>query len=143
MCHQSVGLIARHAENAGIPTLCMSSALDITKAVNPPRAAFLDFPLGHTMGKAHDPVLQREILIEALEGFVSLVEPGSVKVLPFQWSEDASWKETAERRYDERLPRYDTPQYQSEKDRICAEENAFVSCPACTIGESEGQDKQG
>ena len=43
MCHQSVGLIARNAEAAGIPTLSMGSALDIMQAVNPPRAAFLDF----------------------------------------------------------------------------------------------------
>jgi hypothetical protein len=102
----------------------MSSALDITKAVNPPRAAFLDYPLGHTTGKAHDPVIQREILIEALEGFVSLTKPGSVKMLPFQWSEDASWKETAMAdNEDDRLPRLDIPQYQSEADRICAEKN--------------------
>src|SRR4029453_4993868 len=33
VCHQSVGLIARHVEAAGISTLCMSSALDITRAV--------------------------------------------------------------------------------------------------------------
>jgi len=104
----------------------MSSALDITKAVNPPRAAFLDYPLGHTAGKPHDPVLQREILIEALDGFVSLAEPGSVKMLSFQWSDDASWKEMAERGDDDdRLPRYDTPQYQSEEDRIRSEKNAL------------------
>jgi hypothetical protein len=29
----------------------MASALDVIKAVKPPRAAFLDFPLGHTTGK--------------------------------------------------------------------------------------------
>ena len=120
----------------------MSSALDITKAVNPPRAAFLDYPLGHTTGKPHDPVLQREILIEALDGFVSLTKPGSVKMLPFQWSEDASWKETAERGDDDdRLPRHDTPQYQSEEDRIRAEKNAFLSCTVCTTEKSEGKEK--
>lgn len=118
-----MGLIARHAEASGISTLCMSSALDITKAVNPPRAAFLDFPLGHTTGKPEDPVLQREILIEALDGLVSLTRLGSVKILPFQWPDDASWKKTAQTgNDDDRLPRHDTPQYQSEEDRIRAEE---------------------
>ena len=124
VCHQSVGLIARSAEAQGISTLCMSSALDITRAVNPPRAAFLDFPLGHPNGRAHDPELQRAILGEALEAFVSLTKPGSVKVLSFQWPEGESWKKTAMiSKHDERLPRYDTPQYQFEEDRIRAMEN--------------------
>ena len=116
MCHQSVGLLARHAEAAGISTLCMTSALDITQAVNPPRAAFLDYPLGHTTGKPHQPALQREILLAAFAGFNDLT-PGSVKTLPFTWSADSSWRDTAQRGPDDRRPRYDTPQYQYEEDR--------------------------
>ena len=95
----------------------MTSALDITRAVNPPRAAFLDYPLGHTTGKPHQPPLQREILLEALAGFDDLTTPGAVKMLPFKWSPNASWKETAQRGPDDRRPRYDTPQYQYEEDR--------------------------
>ena len=134
MCHQSVGLIARHAEANGISTLCMTSALDITKAVNPPRAAFLDFPLGHTTGKLHSPALQREIIMEALNAFVSLTEPGSIKMLPFEWSEDTSWKETAMAgSYDDRLPRSDTPQYQSEEDRLRAENTKVSDCAVCNL----------
>ena len=121
MCHQSVGLLARHVEAVGISTLCMTSALDITQAVNPPRAAFLDYPLGHTTGKPHQPALQREILLEALAGFSDLTAPGSVKTLPFKWSEDKSWQETAQRGPDDRRPRYDTPQYQYKEDRDRAE----------------------
>lgn len=122
MCHQSVGLIARHAEAAGLSTLCMSSALDITRSVHPPRAAFLDYPLGHTTGKPHQPELQREILLQALESFSSLTTPGSVTMLPFQWSTDQAWQETAQRGPDDRRPRYETPQYQNEEDRMRAEE---------------------
>lgn len=130
MCHQSVGLIARQVEAVGISTLCMTSALDIIKAVNPPRAAFLDYPLGHTTGKPHEPALQREILRQALEGFGSLMTPGSVKILPFQWSEDDAWKETAQRGCDVRRSRYDTPQYQTEEDRLRAEANTLATSPA-------------
>ena len=129
MCHQSVGLLARHAEAAGISTLCMTSALDITQAVNPPRAAFLDYPLGHTTGKPHQPALQREILLEALAGFGDLAVPGSVKTLPFKWSADTSWQDTAQRGPDDRRPRYDTPQYQYEEDRARAEALALVAQP--------------
>lgn len=111
----------------------MSSALDISRAVNPPRTAFLDFPLGHTAGKPGDPALQREIMLEALEAFTSLTEPGSIKMLPFRWSEDNSWQETAMRERDERLPRLDTPQYQSEEDRRLAE----GTCATCHPGSVE------
>ena len=128
MCHQSVGLIARHAEAAGIATLCMTSALDITQAVNPPRAAFLDFPLGHTTGKPHQPALQRAIMVEALDAFTALTTPGAIKRLPFRWSADDAWKDEAQRGPDDRRPRYDTPQYQNEEDRLRAEANSDVTC---------------
>ena len=108
-------------EAAGIPTLCMTSALDITRAVNTPRAAFLDFPLGHTTGKPGDPELQRQILVEALSAFPSMTAPGSVKTLPFRWSADEGWKGKAFAKGDDRLPRSDAPQYQDEEDRRRAE----------------------
>jgi len=104
----------------------MTSALDITRSVNPPRAAFLDFPLGHTTGKPDRPELQRAILLEALDAFNTLTAPGSVKILPFRWSDDDSWKEAAMRMGDERGERHDTPQYQKEEDRRLAE--ALSAC---------------
>jgi hypothetical protein len=111
----------------------MTSALDITRAVNPPRAAFLDFPLGHTTGKPNDPDLQRAIMIEALDAFTSLKTPGSVKLLPFRWSEEDAWKETAQRGEDDRIPRYDTPQYQTEEDRRLAEVDYAGACATCVV----------
>ena len=105
----------------------MTSALDITQAVNPPRAAFLDYPLGHTTGKPHQPSLQREILLAALAGFDSLTAPGSVNMLPFKWSTDGSWQEAAQRGPDDRRPRYDKPQYQHEEDRARAEAPAAAA----------------
>jgi len=126
-----VGLVARHAEAAGIPTLCMTSAQDITRGVNPPRAAFLDFPLGHTTGKPHEPDLQRRILVEALSSFETLTAPGTIKELPFCWSEDEEWKAKAFAEGDDRIPRHDTPQYQDEEDRRRAEREGSPSCPVC------------
>lgn len=131
MDHQSVGLIARHAETSGMPTLCMSSALDITKSVNPPRAAFLDYPLGHIIGKPRHPALQRSILIEALDAFCSLTKPGSVKMLPFKFSEDPYWKKAVEMSGDERLPRYDTPQYQTQEDKKTCRSRGPSSYRSC------------
>ncbi|MBI2856009.1 MAG: hypothetical protein HYX93_04105, partial [Chloroflexi bacterium] len=34
-----------------MPTTSVSGALDITQALKPPRAAFVNYPLGHATGK--------------------------------------------------------------------------------------------
>jgi hypothetical protein len=82
-------------EAAGIPTLCMTSALDITRAVNPPRAVFLNFPLGHQTGKPGRPELQRQIVRDAMQAFHTISEPGTVIHLPYIWDpNDVSWEET-------------------------------------------------
>ncbi|MCZ6710328.1 MAG: selenoprotein B, partial [Gammaproteobacteria bacterium] len=88
MCHQSVGLIAREIEARGIPTICMSSAYSITASVNPPRAAYLDFPLGHTAGKPNDKPLQRKIMIDTLSALDSIQVPGTIRELGYEWSDD-------------------------------------------------------
>jgi hypothetical protein len=109
----------------------MSSALDITESVQPPRAAFLDYPLGHTTGKPNEPELQREILVAALDAFRSLDSPG-VKRLPFAWSSNESWKESVFGGGDERQPRHATPQYQTAEDRERAEGCGPETCPPST-----------
>jgi hypothetical protein len=82
-------------EAAGIPTLCMTSALDITRAVNPPRAVFVNFPLGHQTGKPHQPDLQRRIVRDAMAAFETIERPGTVVELPYEWDpNDRLWEET-------------------------------------------------
>jgi len=122
VCHQSVGLIARHAEAEGFSTVCMSSALDITQSVNPPRSAFLDFPLGHTTGKANEPDLQYSIVHEALTALEKMKRPGSINILPYRWSDDESWKDMASiySRYSG-LARTSEPHFQCEEDRTLYE----------------------
>jgi hypothetical protein len=89
-----VGLVAREIEKLGIPTLCMSSAWDITFAVKPPRAVFLNYPLNHQTGKANDPGLQRRILVDAFVAFERLWSPGQMISLPYVWDpNDAGWEE--------------------------------------------------
>jgi hypothetical protein len=89
-----VGLIAREVERAGIATLSMSSAWDITFAVRPPRAVFVNFPLNHQTGKANDPGLQRRILLDAFRAFETLWAPGQMVSLPYVWDpDDRTWEE--------------------------------------------------
>ncbi len=110
----------------------MTSALDITESVYPPRAAFLDYPLGHTTGKPGEPELQREILRAALDAFAAIGTAGTVKKLPFEWSSDDRWKSEVFSGGDDRLPRHATPQYQSEEDRARAESCGPSDCPPPT-----------
>jgi hypothetical protein len=71
----------------------MTSALDITRAVNPPRAVFLNFPLGHQTGKPDQPELQRQIVRDAMLAFDSIERPGTIVELPYVWDpNDRTWE---------------------------------------------------
>jgi hypothetical protein len=73
----------------------MTSALDITQAVNPPRAVFLNFPLGHQTGKPHQPELQHRIVRDAMQAFPTITRPGTIIRLPYVWdANDSTWEET-------------------------------------------------
>jgi hypothetical protein len=126
-----VGLIARAIEASGIPTLCMSSAWSITASVRPPRAVFLDFPLGHTAGRPDRPEEQRRILRDALSAFASIERPGSIVALPYAWGTD--WKRAARTAEDHRTSREATPQYQTGDDRAAAAERfgEALACERC------------
>jgi hypothetical protein len=134
-----VGLIARNAEAAGISTLCMSSALDITKSVNPPRGVFLDYPLGHTAGPPNRPDIQRQILMAAMDVFSRVTKPGTIGVLDYKWPTNPDWKNDFHMMDDDRLPRYDTPQYQSEEDRLRHQNNDFKALANCGCPECAGK----
>ena len=109
------------------PTLCMSSALDITRRVNPPRAAFLDFPLGHTTGKPHEPGSAASDPPRRTRR-VSLAPRTRIGEAScrFAGPTTTTWKRDALGGGDDRQPRYDTPQYQAEEDRLRAE-----ACGVC------------
>jgi hypothetical protein len=123
-----VGLIAREIEQRGIPTVSLSSAHSITAAVNPPRAVFVDFPLGRTAGKPGDRDLQRRIMLDALEAVAGIQTPGTIITLPYRWSNDDAWKTSATRSAegagsaDDRLGRDSEPRYQYPEDRHAAEQ---------------------
>ncbi len=87
-----MGLIARHLEANGIATVTFSCARDITAAVLPPRSVFLDYPLGSTCGRPHDPANQRAVLLAGLRLLETGRTPGEIVDLPFVWSADESWK---------------------------------------------------
>lgn len=71
LCHQSVGIVARAIELAGIPTMTLAVVKEIAESVRPPRTAFYDGELGSVAGRPNWPEHQRRILDEALR----LIEP--------------------------------------------------------------------
>lgn len=86
-----MGLVARVFEREGIPTVTLSSALDITRRVKAPRTAFLNFPLGNQVGPPNAPAVQKRILVEALNLLSSVRRAGEIAQLPFEWP-DPSWQ---------------------------------------------------
>jgi D-proline reductase (dithiol) PrdB len=86
-----VGLVARVFEREGIAAVTLTSALDVTERVRPPRSAFLNFPLGNQAGPPGQPDLQREIVRRALNLLESAKEPGEIIRLPFEWP-DPDWQ---------------------------------------------------
>jgi hypothetical protein len=71
----------------------MSSALDITQAVKPPRAVFVNFPLGHQTGKPDQPDLQQQIVRDAMRAFDTITAPGTIVQLPYVWDpNDRTWE---------------------------------------------------
>ena len=94
MCHQTVGLTARHLEANGIPTLIIGSARDIIDEVAVPRFAFTDLPLGNPIGPADDAEQQRRILTAALRFAETAPLPQSSVVLPVEWTGPSDWRDT-------------------------------------------------
>ena len=138
-----MGLIARQLEESGIPTVTMSCARDITAAVNPPRAVFLDYPLGHTAGRIGEPEVGLQIVAEALAGFADANESGWIRDQQLHWAADDSWKDSVLRPTengatdpdvtdDDRSPRAGTPQYQSSDDASLAQQiHSGHDCLVC------------
>jgi hypothetical protein len=77
MCHQSVGLIQRAIEYAGITTVSISLLREITEKIRPPRALFVPFPLGYPLGEPNNPNLQVRIMRAAF----SLLSRSDIPVL--------------------------------------------------------------
>ena len=117
-----MSLIARHLEAAGTPTVCLASARDIIAAGRPPRAAFVDYPLGHTTGRPFEPEEQTTIVRAGLEALEGISEPETILDLGYGWP-DPNWSrhEDDMDSGDEREPRGDEPVYQFEEDRLAAE----------------------
>ena len=117
-----MSLVARHLEANGLPTMVLGSALDILQAGRPPRTTFVDYPLGHSAGKAFDPADQYSIVRAAMLGFTSMTTPGELVRLPNRWADNDDWQRgtASPEAGDTREARDDSPRFQLPADRDAA-----------------------
>ena len=92
VCHQSLSLVARALEAAGIPTVVMGAALDIVERCGVPRFLFSDLPLGNAAGLPHDTASQDRTLELALGLFETATEPRTTLNNPMQWPGPPGWR---------------------------------------------------
>ena len=77
--------MARVIEEAGIPTVVVSTGRDLSAQVRPPRTVFVNFPMGNPFGKPFDKIRQRTILLDALGALQSIKRGGEMIDLPYEW----------------------------------------------------------
>lgn len=108
--------------------MCLGSALDIFESGRPPRATFVDYPLGHSAGKPFDPADQLDIIRAALRGFETMTEPDRIRRLPNRWDAQGGWEKEAGRAKggDTRQPRDEIPQFQEPADREAARDSGAL-----------------
>jgi hypothetical protein len=67
-------------------------------SVTPPRAAFVDHPVGRTFGPPHQPERNRAILARALSELPEFTAAGQIRDLGCQWLPDGGRQWEAELR---------------------------------------------
>lgn len=76
LCHQTLSLVARGIEMAGVPTMMLAVDREVVEWARPPRAAYYPGELGCVAGKPNWPEHQRRILDEALRLIEPIDQPG-------------------------------------------------------------------
>ena len=84
-----MGLIARALERAGIATVSISIAKDLTEAVGVPRTVFVKWPLGHPLGEPGNNAQQRTMIFGALQLLVEAETPGIIREPGYRWRRES------------------------------------------------------
>jgi hypothetical protein len=70
-----VGALGHFLEAEGVPTTQISLIREHTEVIKPPRALWVPFELGRPLGRPSDTVLQRRVLVAALDLFKARLGP--------------------------------------------------------------------
>jgi D-proline reductase (dithiol) PrdB len=91
VCHQSMTLVARALEAAGVATVLVGAAKDVVERAGAPRFLFSDVPLGNAAGLPHDVASQDLVLELALRLMEEAAAPRTTVQTPLRWPV-AGWK---------------------------------------------------
>jgi D-proline reductase (dithiol) PrdB len=122
VCHQTLAIVARLLEAAGIATVVMGCAKDIVEYAGVPRFLFSDFPLGNAAGRPHDVASQEFTLELALQLLEAAPAARTTVQSPLRWSDSADWK--LDYANIDRLSAADIARLRAEFDRGKAEAKA-------------------
>jgi hypothetical protein len=78
-------------EEHGIATVYVATGRDLTELVKPPRALFVNHPMGNNFGRAGDTATQADILRAALAMIHSAEQGGALIDYPTTWHESFSF----------------------------------------------------
>jgi D-proline reductase (dithiol) PrdB len=93
VCHQTMALLARQLEAAGIASVILGAARDIVEHVGVPRLLFSDLPLGHAAGLPHDPASQDLTLELGLQLLETATGPRTTVGSPLHWPAGDAWRD--------------------------------------------------
>jgi hypothetical protein len=91
ICHQSMALVARGLEAAGIATVVVGAARDVVEHVGAPRFLFSDVPLGSAAGLPGDVASQDLVMEMALRLLETATGPRTTAQTPLAWP-TRGWK---------------------------------------------------
>lgn len=86
VCNQTVGIVSREFERAGIATATLVTVREVAEQVRVPRPLFINHPFGRTLGRAGDGGTQKAIVLEMLSALESRQRPGKLVDLDFRWT---------------------------------------------------------
>ncbi|MBK9314250.1 MAG: hypothetical protein IPM55_08395 [Acidobacteria bacterium] len=66
MCNQTVCLVQAAIEREGIATISITLLREVAEIIRPPRALFVNRPLGYPLGAPNDAELQHRVIAAAL-----------------------------------------------------------------------------
>lgn len=100
-----MGVVARILEAEGFSTVIVMTFREVAEAMRPPRAAYVRFPIGLTLGAPGAASQQRVVIEDALTLLEEATEPGTLRVLPYRWHGVDYDRILAERRIRSATPR--------------------------------------
>ena len=136
-CHVAAGVLARAIERRGVPTTSLTTLYKQARSLKPPRATFLDFPLGCPGGRPGMSDQQHAIIRAAIETGTRTTEDAAWELprLPFTWDDDGNraWEDLVVDVYrvDNAIRGTVLANLSEHRDNLVGQEQAFTIRCAC------------